>query len=185
MEQQIGDQELFILSFYRASELAGGLLLGKIAFHTDIDELRSPLTRHAAEEVEHGWLWTKTIRELGLIPLKVTQTYQTEYGRAFGIPTSMIEILGLTQTLEKRVLSHFDFHLNKPNLHPTVKATLEKMIADETGHLSWIKVKLDAYANSGHADEVDALMKKLQEVDNTAYQRLCEDVRFKTFFNIV
>lgn len=183
MESQISNEELFILSFYRASELAGGLLLGKVAFHTDIDELRSPLTRHAAEEVEHGWLWTKAIRELGLIPLKVTHTYQTEYGKEFGMPTRMIEILGLTQVLEKRVLTHFNFHLQQKNLHPVVEATLKKMIEDETGHLSWIKVKLDAYANSGHAEEVDDLMKRLHAVDEVAYNKLCQDERFANFFN--
>lgn len=182
METIISDQELFILSFYRASELAGGLLLGKIAFHTDIDELRSPLTRHAAEEVEHGWLWTKTIRELGLIPLKVTQTYQVEYGKEFGMPTTMIEILGLTQTLEKRVLTHFEFHLKQPKLHPAIRTTLQKMLDDEAGHLSWIKVKLDAYADKGHSSEVEALMERMRAIDQIAYGRLCEDLRFKSFF---
>lgn len=183
MEQQISNEELFILSFYRASELAGGLLLGKIAFHTDIDELRSPLTRHAAEEMEHGWLWTKAIRELGLTPLKVTHTYQTEYGREFGMPVQMIEILGLTEVLEKRVLSHFNLHLQKKNLHPVVKTTLQKMIDDEAGHLSWIKAKLDAHAADGHAQEVDELMKRLCAVDEAAYMRLCRDERFANFFN--
>ena len=184
MQTPITDQELFVLSFYRASELAGGLLLGKVAFHTDIDELRSPLTRHAAEEVEHGWLWTKAIREMGLIPLKVTHTYQTEYGREFGMPTTMLEILCLTQVLEKRVLTHFDTHLKKTGLHPVVAATLKTMIADESGHLDWIKVKLDAYSADGHTAEVEALMKRLLDIDKIAYDRLCADERFATFFNV-
>lgn len=184
MNCEISQEELFILSFYRASELAGGLLLGKVAFHTDIDELRSPLTHHAAEEVEHGWLWTKAIKELGCTPLKVTNTYQTEYGREFGMPTTMIEILGLTQVLERRVLEHFNFHLKKEDLHPVIKNTLVKMIEDEEGHLNWIKIKLDKYAEEGHKEEVDSLMERLFEVDKIAYERLSQDERFANFFNV-
>ncbi len=180
-KNNISEQELYILSFYRASELAGGLLFGKIAFHTDIDELRIPLTRHAAEEVEHGWYWTKAIKDLGLIPMKVTQTYQTEYGKEFGMPTSLLEVLCLTQVLEKRVVDHFNVHLNRPDTHPIIADTLKKMLDDESHHLSWIKVRLDKYSAEHGSEEVDNLMKRLHDIDDKVYNRLKTDERFKGF----
>jgi len=181
MNNKISEQELYILSFYRASELAGGLLFGKIAFHTEIDELRIPLTRHAAEEVEHGWLWTKAIMDLGLVPLKVTETYQSEYGKEFGMPTSLLEILCLTQVLEKRVVQHFAEHLKKPNLHPVIAKTLHDMVEDETYHLDWIKKKLDAHSEKNGHEEVDLLMKRLHEVDEIVYNRIMENQKIKGY----
>src|SRR3990167_6156261 len=128
MATALSENEQYILSFYRASELAGGLLMGKLAFHTDLEELRSPLTRHAAEEMHHAWLWTETLGKLGLTPTKVTHTYQTEYCGIFGLPTQMLEILGLTQVLEKRALEQYQAQLQKSGLHPLVQKTLDEII---------------------------------------------------------
>ena len=101
----ISNEELYILSYYRAGELAGSILFGRLAFHTEVDSLRSPLTHHCLEEAEHAWVWTKAIKDLGGTPIKVTHTYQTEYGRAFGMPKNILEVLCLTQVLEKRVFA--------------------------------------------------------------------------------
>ena len=46
----ISRDELEVLSFYRASELAGSVLFGRLALQTTIDELRGPLTRHCLED---------------------------------------------------------------------------------------------------------------------------------------
>src|SRR3989344_7163057 len=122
----ISDQELFVLSYYRASELAGAMLFGRLAFHTSIDAYRVPLTEHSMEEAQHAWLWTKAIRDLGHTPLKVTHTYQTEYGKLFGMPQNILEIFCLTQVFEKRTLDQFTKHLNLPNTHPLIKKALQK-----------------------------------------------------------
>src|SRR3989338_9989623 len=100
----VSKEELYILSYYRAGELAGAVLFGRMAIVTDIDEIRILITKHCLEEAKHGWIWTKTIQDLGHIPLKVTNVYQTEYGKEFGMPKNTLEILCLTQVLEKRVL---------------------------------------------------------------------------------
>jgi hypothetical protein len=65
----ITNDELYVLSYYRAGELAGSVLFGRLALHTAIDHVRAPLTRHCMEEAEHAWLWTKTIEDLGHTPL--------------------------------------------------------------------------------------------------------------------
>src|SRR3989344_7683383 len=172
--EKITKDELFILSYYRAGELTGALLFGKIALHSNIDSIRIPLTRHAAEEAEHAWLWTKTIKALGHIPFKITETYQTEYGREFGLPKNTLEILALTQTLEKRVMKHFVFHKNIPQIHPIVKDALQKMIDDESGHLNWIKIELEKYKAKNGKQNVDRLMKKLELIDKKVYGKLAK-----------
>ncbi|HET6761423.1 MAG TPA: hypothetical protein VFH13_04945, partial [Gemmatimonadaceae bacterium] len=58
---QITENELWLLSYYRESELAGGLLMGRLARETDDDDLRVRLTEHCAEEAGHAWAWTETI----------------------------------------------------------------------------------------------------------------------------
>ena len=181
----ISDQELYLLSFYRASELAGALLFGKLAFHTTIDEIRVPLTRHCLEEAEHAWLWTRTITDLGRTPLKVTQTYQGEYGREFGMPQDTIELLCLTQVLEKRVLAHFEDHARAPGTHPRIRQTLEKMIEDEVGHIGWVRTMLDGYAQTGDRDRLARVMADLEAIDRRAYDRLAVNSPFGTYFAAV
>lgn len=161
--------EHYILSYYRACELAGSVLFGKLAIHTSIDRLRTPLTEHALEEAEHGWLWTEVIEDLGETPLKVEQTYQTEYGKEFGLPQNALEILALTQTFEKRTLAHFKRHRDMDNVHPRIKEALQKMIEDESGHISWVKKELDNYDDQ---ERVQELMSNLQAIDERVYSRL-------------
>lgn len=179
----ISEQELYILSYYRACELAGAILFGKIALHSDIDEVRIPLTEHCLEEAEHAWRWTKAIHDLGYIPVKVSHAYQSEYGKEFGMPKNILEIFCLTQVFEKRTLEHFHMHLNMPNVHPMVKDALRKMIDDETGHVGWIRQELDKYSQENGKEEVDKVMKELEEIDERVYSRIITSSPFKEFFN--
>ena len=165
----MNEDELYILSYYRACELAGSVLFGKLAIHTNVDRLRTPLTEHALEEAEHGWLWTEVIEDLGETPLKVERTYQTEYGKEFGLPKNALEILALTQTFEKRTLKHFKRHRDMENVHPRIREALQKMIDDESGHIGWVKKELDNY---GDQEEVDKLMSDLATIDENIYSRL-------------
>ena len=178
----ISKEELYVLSYYRAGELAGAVLFGRMAIVTNIDEIRISLTNHCLEEAEHGWVWTKTIQDLGHTPLKVTNVYQTEYGKKFGIPKNMLEILCLTQVLEKRVLNHFNKHLLLPNVHPLIQKALKKMIEDETGHIGWVKQKLDQYSKEHGPETVNETMKRLTEIDERVYKRLSEQSPFKELF---
>lgn len=181
----ISNDELYVLSYYRAGELAGSLLFGRMAFHTNIDRIRAPLTRHCLEEAEHAWLWTETIRQLGHDPLKVTETYQSEYAREFGMPKNMLEVFCLTQVLERRVLSHFQMHLQRPGTHPAICNALQKMIDDEQGHLGWIWEELQAYDRDNRADgeaAVKGTMDRLEEIDRRVYGRLVDSAPFDTYF---
>jgi acyl carrier protein len=167
---EISENDLWILSYYRESELAGGLVMGRLARETDDDDLRVHLTEHCAEEAHHAWLWTQTILAVGGTPKRVAETYQTRYYAEIGMPASLLEILTLTQVFERRVIRHFRAHLKWPNVHPAVSETLHKMIEDEVGHLSWVKDRLDRYAAEKGEAIVAETMRRFTEVDERVYE---------------
>lgn len=173
---QISENDLWLLSYYRESELAGGLLMGRLARETDDDDLRVRLTEHCAEEAAHAWAWTETILKVGGVPKRVSETYQSRYYAALGDPSSMLEILALTQIFERRVVRHFRAHLSWPNVHPEVVKTLRRLIEEETGHIRWVKDRLDAYAAVHGQVVVDEMMARFQRVDEQVYRELSEFV---------
>ena len=171
---EISENDVWILSYYRESELAGALIMGRLARETDDDDLRVHLTQHCAEEANHAWLWTKAILEVGGTPQRVSETYQSRYYAEIGQPATVLEVLGLTQVFEKRVLSHFQDHLNRPGTHPTVARTLERMIAEEAGHIGWVKTRLDRYAREKGDAAVAEILRRFAEVDRKVYAGLIE-----------
>ena len=167
---EISENDLWILSYYRESELAGGLIMGRLARETDDDDLRVHLTEHCAEETMHAWLWTDTILKVGGTPKRVAETYQARYYAEIGMPASLLEILTLTQVFERRVIRHFRAHLKWPNVHPVVADTLHRMIEDEVGHISWVKDRLDRYAAEKGEALVAETMRRFTEVDERVYE---------------
>ena len=171
---EIDENELWLLSYYRASELAGALVMGRLASQTDDDDLRIHLTEHCAEEANHAWLWTRTILDVGGAPRRVSETYQSRYYEAIGAPTTVLEVLALTQVFEKRVVKHFRDHLRRPGTHPAVARTLERMIADEAGHIGWVKERLDSWASAVREAAITETLRRFAEVDEQVYAGLAE-----------
>lgn len=171
---EIDENELWILSYYRESELAGALVMGRLARETDDDELRVRLTEHCAEEAHHAWLWTRTILEVGGTPLRVSETYQSRYFAEVGPPRSVLEVLALTQVFERRVMRHFRDHLRRTGIHPAVATTLRRMLADEVDHVGWVKERLDRYARENGDGVVVETMRRLTEIDRNVYAELLE-----------
>ncbi len=171
---QITRNELWLLSFYRESELAGALIMGRLAQQTDDDELRVRLTEHCAEEARHAWAWTETILEVGGTPLRISETYQSRYHALLGDPSSVLEVLALSQIFERRVVRHFRAHLSWPGTHPAVKRTLQQLIDDEVGHIRWVKDRLDAHAASHGESVVREMLERFQRADDKLYAELSE-----------
>ena len=169
---QITRNELWLLSYYRESELAGALLMGRLAQQTDDDDLRVRLTEHCAEEARHAWAWTECILEVGGTPLRVSETYQSRYHALLGDPTSMLEVLALSQIFERRVMRVFRAHLNLPTTHPVVKRTLQQLMDDEVDHIRWVKDRLDAYAAAHGARVVDEMLGRFQQADDQIFAEL-------------
>ena len=173
---QVSEKELRWLSFYRASELHGGLVLGHLALRVRDADLMLNLTRHSAEEVVHSQLWAETIRAVGGSPRPVRHTYQRLYAREIGPTSSLLRVLALTQVFEQRVVRHFMSHLRLPGTHPEVKKTLQRMVDEEASHLSWVKIWLDERASEGR--DVAALMDELRAVDERVYEELRAEYDF-------
>src|SRR5256885_5380897 len=169
---EIGENELWLLSYYRESELAGALLMGRLARETDDDDLRVRLTEHCAEEARHAWAWTECIQRVGGTPKKVRETYQARYHAAVGNPTNLLEVLALTQVFERRVVRHFRAHLSWPGTHPEVKRTLQQLIEEEAGHIRWVKDRLDAYAAANGEPVVKEMMERFKRIDEEVYDGL-------------
>ena len=175
---EITDRELTLLNFYRASELHGGLVLGRLVLHVRDPDLILRLTAHSAEEVLHAQLWTETIVAVGGRPSPTSDTYQARYAASIGAPSSLLEVLALTQVFERGVYRHFMLHLRRPGTHPRVQATLRRMLADERGHLSWVKEWLDRQTGARRA-AVPALMRRYSEVDTTIRKQLLDDYEWR------
>ena len=171
---EISENDLWILSYYRESELAGSLVMGRLARETDDDDLRVHLTEHCAEEAHHAWLLTETILKVGGTPKRVAETYQARYYAEIGTPTSLLEILALTQVFERRVYRHFMLHLRVPGVHPVVAQTLQRMIEEERGHLSWVKHWLDEQAKE-KGELVRDVMRRYAVADRQIYDTLSSE----------
>src|SRR5688500_20228092 len=98
---EISDNDIWILSYYRESELAGALVMGRLSQETEDDALRAKLTEHCAEEARHAALWSDTIIELGALPRRVRENYQARYQARPGAPRSMPDRPALTPAFER------------------------------------------------------------------------------------
>jgi len=174
----ITPRELDFLNFYRASELHGGLILGQVARRARGSELVLDLTRHSAEEVVHAQLWTETIIAVGGQVRPVRETYQARYARFVGTPMALVEVLALTQVFERRVYRHFTEHLHRPTTHPTVRATLQRMLEEEKGHLRWVKRWLDEQARARGSVVTDALA-RYTAADALVYAEMTEELGWR------
>ncbi len=171
---EITTHELTVLNFYRASELYGGLVLGQMVRRVRDPYLVLEMTKHAAEEIVHAHLWTETILAVGGKIQPTRDTYQSRYTRVVGHPVFLLHVLALTQVFERRVYRHFLAHARQPGTHPLVRATLERMIEEEKGHLSWVKEWLDQQALS-RGTEVREVMRRYTEADEAVYASLLEE----------
>ena len=176
---EITSRELGFLNFYRASELHGGLILGQLSRRARGSELVLDLTRHSAEEVMHAQLWTETIITEGGEVRPVRDTYQARYASVLGPPATLLQVLALTQVFERRVYRHFTEHLRRPGTHPTVRATLGRMLEEEKGHLAWVRRWLDRQKTVRGAAEVEATLRCYAAVDAVVYERLTRDLGWR------
>ena len=169
--QLVDDKEIWALSYYRASELAGSLLMGRWARRTKDDELRSRMTWHFVEEARHAWRWTELIRQLGANPFYIPDSYQSNYFSEVGIPVDDIEFLMITHVFEKRVAQHFTDHKNKKGTHPLVKKLLATMVEDEGPHLRWVRRLLDELVKQGNGQKIKKQLNYYEKIDGEAYTK--------------
>ena len=76
---EMSKAEIFAINRYAASELAGGLILGKFARKVLDPYLRLKLAWHCAEETRHGAIWYNLIDDLKIPSLEIHDTKKEDY----------------------------------------------------------------------------------------------------------
>ena len=167
------DRELWILNFYRNSELHGALLMGRLARTGSDTDVIVQATRHCATEAHHAALLSETIAALGGTIDPRIPTVQEHYSEKGGVPASLVDLLVLSEVLEQRVLATYRAHVAQPEVHPDVRRTLEDILIEmeqedhgEKG--SWIERALDRHA----PDLVEAAGRKWRAVDQAVVGEL-------------
>jgi hypothetical protein len=134
----------WLLNWYRQSELEGALLLGRMVRHAQDPFVVAQLTRHAADEARHAWLWQRTITQLNLPAVRILRSYQSFYADGGVMPQGLPEVLALTHVFEHRVDVEFSEQLVDAQLPEPVLRTFKALLRDEQRHLDWIAVWLRA-----------------------------------------
>jgi len=167
----LNENELWLLSFYRLSEINGAQFFAQLARNIRQPDIQHNLTRHFSEEAQHAWFFSDCLKQLGHEPLKITKTYQ-DYISDAGVPANLMEILAVTHVFERRVINHYAKQTRMPNQHPLVKETLERIKLDEHWHLKWVNQALKEMEPVYGKETIKDTIQRHQEIDNAIYQKL-------------
>lgn len=172
---RLHDDELWLLSFYRESEISGALFFGRIARTVRPGPLQADITRHFADEANHASYWNDCIRELGRDPLKLRTAYQDRYLEAAGVPANLMEVLAITHVFEKRVIGQYRRHLTFDGTPGPVRATLQRIMAEERWHIRYVRAALDDFSIRLGQDCVDEALRRFTHADQVVYERALEE----------
>jgi tRNA isopentenyl-2-thiomethyl-A-37 hydroxylase MiaE len=154
------------VNWYRHSELEGSLLLGRVVRHATDAYLVRELTRHAAEEARHAWVWTRAIDAAGLPTLRIYRSYQSFYRDELAPPRTLLDVLALTHVFEQRVERHFTDELSRSGVPEPIRRAFALMLHDEQHHLHWVGQWL-----ARHADAA-IVLDRYRAADERVVQRL-------------
>lgn len=157
---------IHLYSYYRDAELRGATLLLKLIRRVDDSEAQVKLSRHLADETRHAWLWTKRIVDLGGIPVRVADGYQTRIGLEVGIPKTLVDLFALTVVVEERAQRRYLEHARRLDVDPETLEILHEVTKDEKWHIGWIKTKLkELAAANGGEEKMLATLERYREID--------------------
>jgi hypothetical protein len=156
----------WLLNWYRQSELEGALLLGRMVRIADDPYVIGELTRHAADEARHAWLWQRAIAELGLPSVRIFRSYQSFYVAEGVMPQGLGAVLALTHVFERRVDIEFAEQVREGDFPAPALRTFKALLLDEQRHLSWIAKWLTRQPDAG------PLIERYTEIDRTVSTRL-------------
>ncbi len=171
----LSDDELFVLSYYRASEINGSLFFGRLARTLRPGPIQHDLTKHFADEAQHAWYWTSCIDRLGARPMKLTSGYQDQYLEAVGLPVNLMEILAVTLVFEQRVIHQYSRHLKLPGLHPEVATTFSRIMVDEKWHLHWVREALQGMEDQYGKEHIKETLDRNKAADCEIYAKTLQE----------
>lgn len=173
------DPRLVVLfNYYRDAELRGANLLFRLMSHLDDGDSQVKLSKHFEEETHHAWLWTKRIADIGGVPGKVADGYQTRIGLRV-VPRNLMDILALTVVVEERSLARYSEHASRADVDPETRKVLESVSQDEKWHISWIRAKLEQIAKEteGGVEKMNEALARYREIDAQVYAELLQKER--------
>lgn len=166
----IDENSLWLLSYYRSSEISGALFFGRLARTVAPGPIQHDLSKHFADEAQHAWHWTSCIRSLGAEPLALDAAYQDRYLAAAGLPGNLMEVLALTQVFERRVIRQYALHSRARGLPEAVHRTLAAIMQDEKWHIRWIRDALAALAREHGRESVERALERFRAADAEVYR---------------
>ncbi|MEO8217375.1 MAG: ferritin-like domain-containing protein [Acidobacteriota bacterium] len=175
MTSLLTENELWILSFYRSSEISGSLFFGRLARAMAPGPTQHDMTKHFADEGMHAWYWTSCIRQLGAEPLRLDESYQDRYLAAAGLPANLMEVLAITLTFEKRVIGQYSLHRHVPDLQPLVTETFARIMDDEKWHIQWVSDAIEKLKPEYGAERVEATLSRFRDADQSVYESVLNE----------
>ena len=169
------EDHLWLLSFYRTSEISGSLFFGKLARTLRPGPIQIDMTKHFADEASHAWYWTECIRDRGGEPMKLEDAYQDQYAAAAGMPANLMEVLAITQVFERRVINQYTRHARLEGLAVPVVRTLERIMQDELWHIDWVKKALESLEPEYGKDTIEKTLERLRAADREVYERTTKE----------
>ena len=169
------ENELWMLSFYRVSEIGGAMFFGRLARSLPPGTIQTDMTQHFADEAQHAALWAKCISDMGAEPLRLGGAYQDQYLAATGMPANLMEVFAITQVFEQRVLRQYSHHLAMPTAPQPVRDTLLRIMDDERWHISWIRRELLQMESQYGQDEIERTLRRMQVADREVYHKMAAE----------
>jgi hypothetical protein len=160
------ERERWLVNFYRNSELHGALLMGRLARTVSDPELIVEMTAHCATEARHAAMLSRAlVAACGQLDPAIP-AIQQHYAEAGGVPGALVDLLVLSETLERRVRASYQRHLAEESRDAGVREVLSAILAEMEAkhgseHAGWIDQALER-ANQA---EVAAARQKWQAVD--------------------
>jgi hypothetical protein len=164
------ENELWMASFYRSSEISGALFFGRVA-RTVRGPLQRDVSHHFADEAAHARYWTECIDDLGARAIPMRDAYQDRYLEAAGVPASLMEVMAITQVFEKRVISQYNMHLRREQTPVAVRETIKKIMRDERWHVRYVRDALLAMEERYGAEEIAATLARFTAADEEVYAK--------------
>jgi hypothetical protein len=165
----LDENQRWLLSYYRSSEMGGALLFGRLARIIPAGPVQHDMTKHFADEAQHAWYWTDCLDQLGVTPLRLQETYQDRYLEAAGAPANLMEVLAITSVFERRVISQYAHHRAVPGLAAPITATIGRIMEDERWHIRWVSDALAALETQYGAATVAATLQRCKAADAEVY----------------
>lgn len=175
MSSKLSENQLWLLSFYRTSEISGALFFGRLCKSLRPGQVQHDMTKHFSDEAVHAWVWTDCIARLGSSPLKLHDSYQDQYLSVAGMPANVMEILALTHVFEKRVIRQYALHSRVPDLNPETKEALGKIMDDEHWHLQWVQEALTRMETEFGKEYIEQTKERFWQADQEVYKRTMQE----------